>query len=70
MEHAIEFMFSNQQEWHQLRQVTLHPDYPKTKFEIQQHFVVSKAGYPSELNNSNISRVKKQQLLTGPEHER
>jgi hypothetical protein len=39
---AIEFINSNTVEWHTQRQATLHSDYPRTTFNKQQHFVVSK----------------------------
>jgi hypothetical protein len=70
LDQALEFIFSNSMKWHMERQVTLQPDYEKVKYNPQQHFVMSKVGFNHELNNASISRLKKTQLLSVPDHER
>jgi hypothetical protein len=42
LDSALEFIFSNSPKWHEDRQHTLHPEYPKVKYCKLQHFVLTK----------------------------
>lgn len=63
LDYAIEFMLSQTVDYHHLRQLTLHADYPKTPYEKSHHFVLSKVDFQHELNGSGMSRMQKSKSI-------
>ena len=63
LDSALEFIFSNSPKWHEDRQHTLHPEYPKVKYCKQQHFVLTKINNAGDNGSKQFKQGGKILLL-------